>query len=546
MKTHLMLRQLKALVAAMVIVAASAALAQDFNGDGITDVAIGAPGESVGAVPGAGAVTIIYGAGPGLGLEALVPLPSALITQIGLEVPEAGDAFGASLAWGDFNGDLFDDLAIGAPGEDHPLSGAADAGLVIVLYGSPGGLILLFPPLVSQIPALGPVAFPDPSEPLDSFGTSVAAGDFNLDGFDDLAVGVPSEDLVGGPVDCGMVNVAYGTPGGLALGPGPPIIVQATFPWGDVPEPGDEFGSSLAAGDMDGSGTADLAIGVPMEDFAGDADAGMVNVAYGLPGPGLLPGIPPDAWTQDSPCVPNMTEPGDGFGVALAIGNFDGILGEDLAIGVPFEDVGAFVDCGAVNVIYSAGPPGLDGCAAPTIAEIWHQDIAGVPEANGAGDLIGSSLVAAGFNADPFVDLAIGVPNENLAGPIADAGGVNVIYGAGPGMGLDAFAPVPAQFWSQNSPGIAQTSEPLDFMGRTVTAGDFDGNGALDLVIGVEGENLGAFADAGLINVIYGAVGLGLTAAGPVPNEVWQQNTAGIPDANEAGDSFGSALDNDD
>ncbi len=532
-----------------------AASAQDFNGDGITDLAVGAPGESIGGKAGAGAVTIIYGAGPGVGLSGVIPLPSVQITQatFALDPIETGDNFGAAMAWGDFNGDPFDDLAISAPGEDHPVSGVLDAGMVIVLCGSPGGLIPMFPPLYAQDPPLGAPPLGDPAEAGDDLGRSLAAGDFNADGFDDLAIGVPGEDHPGGgPVDGGIVHVLYGNPAGLVIGPGAPVLWQGGFPWGDPSEVSDRFGQSLAVGDMDGNGAADLAIGVPFEDLGPNADCGMVNVIYGVGGggPGLFPGSPTETWQQNTVGVPDKNEAGDQFGTTLAIGDFDGILGEDLAIGAPLEDVGAIVDSGQVTVIYSAGAGlGLDPASppAPQIAELWHQNSPGVPELNAALDHFGATLAAGDFSGDPFADLAIGIPGEDVGGaPIVDAGSVIVIYGAGPGFGLDAAILIPAQLWSQNSAAIPDASEAGDAFGSALTVGDFDANGVLDLVVGTPLEDIAAALDTGCVNAIYGAPGPGLIGAGPVAAQLWNQNSIGIPDKNETGDNFGAALDYDD
>ncbi len=548
-------RALAPCVAALTLLVGSAVMGQDFNGDGISDIAIGTPGEDVGLAIDAGVVTIMYGGGPALGLQA-VGIPAVRITQatFGLDPVESGDRFGAALAWGDFNGDPFDDLAIGAPGEDHPLSGVADTGMVIVLYGTPGGLVPMHPPIWVQDPVVPP-AMPlgDPGETGDDFGFALAAGDFDGNGLDDLAIGVPGEDDPLGTVDVGIVHALYGMPGMGLVVLAPPVIWQGGWPFGDPSEAGDRFGEALAVGDFDLDGAADLAIGAPYENFAGKSDVGMVNVAHGLVGVGIVPGGGiAQTWTQNSPGVPEVCDKHDHFGASLAAGNFDIVLGDDLAIGVPGEDVGAapIVDAGCVNVIYSAGfGIGLAAMAppAPQAVEIWHQNTPGVPEAIGAGDVFGWALAAGDFNGDQFDDLAIGVPGEDVgAAPIMDAGCVNVIYGAPPPFGLDAFFSAPAQVWTQNSAAVPDFAEVGDGMGAALTAGDYDVNFCADLSIGVPGETIGVNAGAGCVMTLYGNPGVGLLGAGPIASQCWHQNVPGVPDNNEPGDGFGDALDNDD
>ncbi len=96
----------------------------------------------------------------------------------------------------------------------------------------------------------------------DFFGDSVAAGDFNGDGYKDLAVGVDGEDI-GGISDAGAVNVIYGSASGLTAA-GNQVWFQDVDGIEDTCEAGDHFGSSVATGDFDGDGSADLAVGLDL------------------------------------------------------------------------------------------------------------------------------------------------------------------------------------------------------------------------------------------------------------------------------------------
>src|SRR3954449_5187448 len=95
--------------------AASSGIPSDFNGDGYADLAIGAPGEGVGGHGAAGSVTILYGSHPGLSSTAALRLTAASPGVAG--ATGKGFRFGGSIAAGDFNGDAYSDLAVGAPGE---------------------------------------------------------------------------------------------------------------------------------------------------------------------------------------------------------------------------------------------------------------------------------------------------------------------------------------------------------------------------------------------------------------------------------------------
>ena len=188
-------------------------------------------------------------------------------------------------------------------------------------------------------------------------------------------------------------------------------------------------------------------------------------------------------------------------GASKVNSDFNGDGYSDLAIGVPIEDVGTFVDAGAVNVIYGSS----DGLKATALSQgngradqIWTQAITGGVEAS---DSFGSALATGDFNNDGFSDLAIGVPNEDV-GTISDAGAVNVIYGSSGGLSPTAK---PSQIWTQNSPNIEGNAELTDRFGSALATGDFNGDGFSDLAIGVPTESVGTIRAAGAVNIIYGS-----------------------------------------
>ncbi|WP_181234340.1 FG-GAP repeat protein [Enhygromyxa salina] len=497
----------------------SAGARADFNGDGYDDLAIGTPGEALGSnLPWAGAVNVLYGSGTGLTVvgNQLWHQDSAGVDG----AAEPGDGFGATLAVGDFNADGFADLAIGAPYESIGM--LANGGAVNVLYGSGAGLTATGNQLWHQDSAniLGA------AEADDLFGWALTSADFNNDGYHDLAIGVPAEDI-GGLADAGAVNVIYGSAAGLSAA-GNQIWHQDISGVGGGAEPGDSFGSALAAGDFNSDGHADLAIGVPEEDLAMIANAGMVNVLYGT-NMGLS-ATGDQIWHQNSLGILGAGEPGDEFGRALAVGDFDNDGYADLAVGVPNEGVGLTSQAGAVNTIYgsTAGLNEADD-------QIWHQNSGGILGVAEGIDHFGRSLAAGDFDDDGRDDLAIGVPGEDLEGATteADAGAVNLLYGSDIGL-----AAVDNQLWHQNSGGVLGVAESFDALGSALTVGDFDADGSMDLAIGVPMEAIGAQLEAGAANVLYGAVG-GLTS---VDCQIWHQNSSGVLGVAEVGDWFGMSI----
>ena len=441
----------------------------DFNGDWYADLAIGVPDENIGSVSDAGAVNILYG-GRGAGLSTQNNRVLSQDEPGVVDQAETEDEMGNRVAVGDFNSDGFYDLAVGVQQED--IGAVNAAGAVHIFYGSATGLTAAGNELLSQN-TLGVV---DTAEAGDEFGRALAVGDFDRDGYGDLAVGVPYED-VGAFANAGAVHVFYGSAAGLST--------RDQFWHQDVAdveggcEADDNFGFALTAGDFDRNGYADLAIGVPLEDSSAVANAGAVNVLYGSASG--LTAAGDEVWTQDSANIEDTAETNDNFGYALRTGDFNGDGRADLAVGAPYESVGALAEAGAVNVLYGAA-----GGLTSANDELWHQGVAGVEGGAEEGDWFGWRLTAGDFNGDGRADLAVGVPHEDV-GAIANAGAVNVLYGAASGLTATGD-----QIWDQDSSGIQETAEANDEFGRALTAGDFDGDGYADMAVGVPYEDIGS------------------------------------------------------
>lgn len=377
----------------------------DVNGDGYAEVAVSA--DTFG--PRGGVVRVFYGQRHGL---VTTTIDDQYFEQATAGIPGSGednDFFGAATAFGDFNGDNCADLAIGAPGED------ASTGTVTVLYGSPSGLRTTG---VERLTLRGLVGMPGDGS---DFGDSLVVADFDDNGIADLAIGAPTTSL-DEIARAGAVLVAFGGPAGLNEQSGS-VLSRGLFDVPGEPVTGDGFGSSVAAGDFDGDGTAELAIA---DSSSGESE--QLPVIQTLEWrDGSFLGRHPAPITQGAAqggVNPQLT---DDFGAALAAGDFDDDGDADLAVGAPGRGC---LECdeeygyGEV-VVLQGSARGLT----VTGRKVWTQNSAGIPGTAQPGDGFGSHLVAGPLDDDATHDLAITAVEDN-----GYTGSVTVLLGSSAGL----------------------------------------------------------------------------------------------------------------
>jgi FG-GAP repeat len=385
------------------------------------------------------------------------------------------------------------------------------------------------------------------SEPNDQVGWAFATGDFNRDGFDDLATGVPHEDVGDDDAstairDGGVVNIIYGSAGGLSL------TVKPDQVWtkADVAARtynNDNFGWSITSGDYNADGYADLGIGgTNFVSGPQTGSMGFVGILYGSPSGISKSFVKPDFRGQSN----------SQYGFSLTTGNFDGDAFDDIAAGAP-----TWADCPTSCVPHPLG-----------IVYIWYvsagrtqnitQNTGGVEDESELNDRFGHSLIAADFDNDGYDDIAIGAPNEDLNG-IADAGAVNVIYGQDGGLSAvddpNRQGGDNDQLFFQDTEGllndgtrlqVEDKSEKQDRFGIGLMSADYNGDDDYDLAIAVSYEDVSSdvqqlLSDAGGINVIYGCP-CGLRPDGLLPDQFWTQDSKDVKDFSEVKDQMGDNI----
>jgi hypothetical protein len=483
----------------------------DFNNDGYTDLVIGIHNSMATGAFNAGAAQIIYGSADGLAAA-----NNQFWSQSGGWIdpegdgsgiflgdiyggPEDDDRFGTALAVGNFNGDDYADLAIGVSGEG--IGNINGAGAVNVLYGSVDGLTWVDNQFLSQnelrdenngngtYTYIGDLVAH--AEENDFFGNALAAGDFNGDTIDDLAIGVYGE-AIGTLGDAGAIHIVRGSSDGLTA------------------YNNEHWHQQAAYRDTNSDGTVDITIGNPT----------------GLEGSG------------------------DWFGYSLAAGNFDGDAYGDLAVGVPNEDFyvdGTYYTNAGVTQVFYGSNEGLS----LTNEQWWQQDGEfSIGDMYGSDpedyDKFGTTLTTGDINGDGYSELVVGAPNESFAEIGGNVGSVNVIYGSSDGLALANH------LWFYQDSAIGDDGSQMGdlvgeassstYFGQALTIADFDNDGYKELVVGVPGYRMeGTNDEIGAINILKGT-GDGLIVPG---NQLWHQDGGWDDGGNFLGDLYDTAEDND-
>jgi hypothetical protein len=416
---------------------------------------------------------------------------------------------------GDVNGDGHAEVAVGEPGN------ANGAGAVHLFYGTPEGIVAdpSGDALNDQYLSQDTAGVPGAAEADDTFGWSTALGDFNGDTCADLAVGAPGENN-----GRGAITVLYGSLTGLFTRTSQTWTENGLFGPGSALA-GESFGEVLAAGNVNNDAFADLVVGAPTEEV-GDGRAGAVVTILGSPGG--LAGAPGATrmLSQATPGVPGVPEDGDGFGAALAIGDFNGNGVGDLAVGVPGENDIA----GLVEIL-----PGLTSTGVGFLpATALSQDTPGVRGGSETLDRFGAALAAGDATNDSFDDLAVGAPGEDASDPEPGFGAGAVTFLRGSASGVTATG---NQRWTQDSPGVDGVRGSADEFGFSLAMGHLDNGPTADLAIGAPGDAVGRVPEAGSVTLLLGqASGLSTVEAG---GERFHQDVLDLSGAAEPGDLFG-------
>ena len=459
----------------------------DINGDGITDLVVGALYADPSGRSNAGAAYVIYGKSSGLTDIDLLSFSAS--DGIKISGAAAGDNTGASVSnVGDINGDGVADLVVSAHNADP--SGRSNAGGAYVIYGKSSGLTDIDLSSFSAsdgIKISGAVAG-------DLTGSSVSnAGDINGDGTADIVVGADAADP-SGRTDAGVAYVIYGKSSGLtdidllsfSAADGIKISGAAA---GDITSR-----SVTSAGDINGDGIADLVVSARNADPSGRSNAGAAYVIYGkssgLADIDLLSFSAADGIKISGAAAGDNT----GYSVSYA-GDINGDGVADLLVGADAADPSGRTNAGAAYVIYGKSS-GLTDIDLLSFSAADGIKISGAAAADGTGLSVSN---VGDINGDGIADIVVGAYIADPSGR-TDAGAAYVIYGKSSGLTDIDLLSFSAADGIKISGAIAGYATGVSVS----SAGDVNGDGIADIIVGADAADPSGRSNAGVVYVIYG------------------------------------------